>query len=345
MRHPGPSGITKWCTKQVVGSSPGHHPRPSTMPCWGVRGHAMQCETVVQGPLSHLGCDALSAQGIRSSAPMFPASLLSFRCQCWGDSSGIRNFPMSLPVQCARTQKAKSQGVVDQFKDAMSEDSVAAHEVAAFAIRSPPAERNNRKTVIAWGQYLRRYTQKTSQKHGEKESPFTKQTWMEWEKYYNNLCLDRDNEGYKVRLQLWLPVNKYRARERKSNISNEVLEGSQSLKGCAPEDLQALKDRARKRQAGFADKWLEMPTRQDRHYWNGPWMVMTRCLQKKTKRLSSTRTEIHPRAQELQSHASWYLTFGWASSTSARMSGKRGLWDPNHQRHVLVAHAGPTFLW
>eukprot|EP00974_Lingulodinium_polyedra_P031151 2997866-Lingulodinium_polyedra.AAC.1 len=72
----------------------------------------------------------------------------------------------------------------------------------------------------------------------------------------NDPKVERDNEGYKGRLQLWVPLGKKRKRMEDIGMESCVLHGGAVEKKPKDHDTKVLQDHARDREMNFSSDWM-----------------------------------------------------------------------------------------
>lgn len=154
--------------------------------------------------------------------------------------------------------KAQGQEAEQMMAQVLADDEKAAHEVAMFSKINPPDKKYARKKLIQWASYLQKQYRKTSTKESSGEVPMTMQafkchcenvlglTEQEWKGWWAELLADktvqRDSEGFRGRLQLWVSMGKRRDVASETGIVHELQEGSNQIKNCSDHDRQVLVD-------------------------------------------------------------------------------------------------------
>ena len=77
-----------------------------------------------------------------------------------------------------------------------------------------------------------------------------------WSELENDPRVDRDNLGFRGRMQLWIPQSLKRIRDRERGVSDEVTESSAGMKNYQPHGLQVLIDHADGQKTSMADKFI-----------------------------------------------------------------------------------------
>lgn len=175
-------------------------------------------------------------------------------------SSQCRFCAMHKRSEDAMKYQAKAQGqeAEQMMAQVLADDEKAAHEVAMFSKINPPDKKYARKKLIQWASYLQKQYRKTSTKESSGEVPMTMQafkchcenvlglTEQEWKGWWAELLADktvqRDSEGFRGRLQLWVSMGKRRDVASETGIVHELQEGSNQIKNCSDHDRQVLVD-------------------------------------------------------------------------------------------------------
>lgn len=170
--------------------------------------------------------------------------------------------------------QARQQGQEAQklMSTVLNDDDKAREAVSQFALDNPPDQKHKRKKLIEWASYLKKHYIAVSSKDKWNEKPMTKQafkahcegnlglTEVEWQGWWQELLddpnVERDNEGFRGRLQLWIPLGKERERARETGIANELHQGSRQIKNANDKDIQVLKDHAHRQKVSFGDDFI-----------------------------------------------------------------------------------------
>ena len=76
--------------------------------------------------------------------------------------------------------------------------------------------------------------------------------------HLNDPKIERDNEGWKGRLQLHIPLGKKTLYGKQVGMERFVMPGSNQLKNPSDHDSQVLKDHVKRHDESVADEWLQL---------------------------------------------------------------------------------------
>ena len=126
-----------------------------------------------------------------------------------------------------RQARKQCKEAITRIAEILRDHANASHEVAEFAKINHPDKRYQRKQIIQWFPYFKKYYEGTYNTHEDGEVPMTKEARKkhcekvfgfttteadQWRKeLYDNPKLDCDNKGFQGRLQLWVPIGARRA--------------------------------------------------------------------------------------------------------------------------------------
>ena len=77
-----------------------------------------------------------------------------------------------------------------------------------------------------------------------------------WKEFYNNPRIERDNEGPKGRLQLWVPKGQSRLTDKARFSESTTTQGSKPLKDPKASDIEMLQDHVKRQQQSVVDPFF-----------------------------------------------------------------------------------------
>ncbi|CAK9082469.1 Uncharacterized protein SCF082_LOCUS39189 [Durusdinium trenchii] len=143
------------------------------------------------------------------------------------------------------------------FCEAMKDDITAKNEVLAFCEMNPPDQRYARKQCIDWAAFKQKHGRRTEIIDRSKCTPMWEGEFLKWaenvkalpeaeakawwKEPLNNPRIERDNDGYKGRLQLWVPKSVARLTDKSKFTESAAEQGSKPIKDPKAEDVNMLK--------------------------------------------------------------------------------------------------------
>ncbi len=130
-----------------------------------------------------------------------------------------------------------------------------------------------KKTLVDWSAFKRRYGVKTSNGAHHRAKPFTRaafiirytsklgltqqeaEAW--WTEFDEKPVIGRDNDGYKGAKQLFIPVGKMHVKSKEKFVENAQIEGSSQMKKPADAQRAVLKDHVLQHIASHGDTFLQ----------------------------------------------------------------------------------------
>ena len=127
----------------------------------------------------------------------------------------------AMAYQAKAAEAAGQEGAVEAFSNAMASDYTAGVEVSKFAELNPPHQLYAKKQFIDWANFVESHGKRVSETDRSKAKPMWKCEFMKWcmdvkalteqeaSDWWSELEADpavqRDNLGFRGRLQLWVP--------------------------------------------------------------------------------------------------------------------------------------------
>lgn len=181
----------------------------------------------------------------------------------------------SMAYQAKKAEEGGVSGAKEAFNKAMSDDFSAKQEIDKFCELNPPDQRYSRKAFLDWADFRKSYGQRTDVIDRSKCKPMWEGEFMLWaqnekalskseaeswwKEYFNDPRVERDHDGYKGRLQLWIPAGHSRLTDKSTYIDSATSQGCKPLKDPKPEDVQMLQAHVKRQRQSVVDGWFTNP--------------------------------------------------------------------------------------
>ena len=188
------------------------------------------------------------------------------------NSRFCKDHKRSYDSMAYQAKKSATPGAEEAFKSAMEDDITAKNEVLKFAELNPPDQRYARKQFIDWAAFKQLHGQKTEFINRSKCTPMWEGEFLYWaqtvkalpkadaeawwHEHLNNPRIERDNDGYKGRLQLWIPKGLSRITDKSKFVEAVAEQGSKPLKDPNSEDIKMLKEHVLRQQQSLVDPFF-----------------------------------------------------------------------------------------
>lgn len=178
----------------------------------------------------------------------------------------------SMAYQAKVAEKNGHTDAQAAFTAAMSDDISAKNEIAKFCELNPPDQRYARKQFIDWAAFKTLHGQKTEIIDRSKCAPMWEgefiawaknvkalpeaeaQAW--WKEHLSNPRIDRDHDGYKGRLQLWIPKGISKITDKSKYTESFSEQGNKPLKDPKETDIDMLKEHVLRQQHSVVDPFF-----------------------------------------------------------------------------------------
>ena len=168
----------------------------------------------------------------------------------------------AMAYQAKKVEKEGEEGAVDAFKSAMENDYTASVEISNFARENLPEQMYVKKKFIDWARFKTMYGRSVTDTDRTKAKPMWKGEFIKWatgvkalsdaeaeewwDEYERNPAIQRDQNGYKGRLQLWIPNMKSKLLDESSFVASQQEQGNQPIKNPDSEKIQMLRDHVKR---------------------------------------------------------------------------------------------------
>ena len=178
----------------------------------------------------------------------------------------------SMAYQARKAEESGEVGAVQAFQAVMGDDVTAKSEICKFCELNPPDSRYARKSFIDWTCFTKMYGHRTEiidrskckpMWEGEfllwaqNEKALTKaeaESW--WQEYLNDPRVERDNDGYKGRLQLWVPCGVSKLTDKSKYTDSVAQQGCKTLKNPKAEDIEMLQTHVKRQRQSVVDPFF-----------------------------------------------------------------------------------------
>ena len=136
----------------------------------------------------------------------------------------------SMAYQAKKAEGNGEEGAVKAFQLAMQDDYTAKSEICRFCELNPPDSRYARKNFIDWAAFKQKHGKRTEIIDRSKCKPMWEGEFMQWatgekalskseaeawwKDFLNDPRIERDNDGFKGRLRLWIPKGNSRITDK-----------------------------------------------------------------------------------------------------------------------------------
>ena len=178
----------------------------------------------------------------------------------------------SMAYQAKKAEQQGEGGAVQAFNNSMADDFSAKAAIEKFCEANPPDQRYARKSFIDWADFKKTYGQRTDIIDRSKCKPMWEgefimwamnekalpkaeaENW--WKEHYNNPRIERDNEGYKGRLQLWIPTGPSKLVDKSRFTESNTSQGSKPMKNPTPADVEMLQEHVKRQRQSVVDPFF-----------------------------------------------------------------------------------------
>ena len=146
----------------------------------------------------------------------------------------------AMKYQAGAQQKIDGEALTLMNK-LLSDDILAGIEVEKFGKQNPPDKKYLRKQLVQWASYLKISYKNVFTKEENTEVPMTQAAFNKyceltlgltdvetkdwWKELYSNPKTERDTDGFKGRVQFWIPTGKMRASGSETGVNDQVHQG------------------------------------------------------------------------------------------------------------------------
>ena len=179
----------------------------------------------------------------------------------------------AMAYQAKKAEANGEAGAVEAFQNATQDDFSAKQAIEAFAEMNPPDSRYARKTFIDWADFKKTYGHRTEMIDRAKCKPMWEGEFMNWAQnekaltkveaeqwwkdYFNDPKIERDNDGYKGRLQLWIPTSMSKITDKARFIESAMAQGSKPMKEPTQEDISMLQTHVKRQHQSVVDPFFK----------------------------------------------------------------------------------------
>ena len=148
--------------------------------------------------------------------------------------------------------------------------------VGAYALKNPPDKKYQKKQLFDVCGYFKQKYATTATAERDDERPMTREAFGKhcenllgltepeaaswWQELEDNPATERDQKGFRGRLQLWIPLGESRQRKREKGVTDGVVQESKKMKNSSDHDLQVLSDHVLRQRTSMADSFLTSET-------------------------------------------------------------------------------------
>lgn len=179
----------------------------------------------------------------------------------------------SMAYQAKKAEANGEAGAVEAFQNAMQDDFSAKQAIEDFAELNPPDSRYVRKTFIDWADFKKTYGHRTEMIDRAKCKPMWEGEFMNWAQnekaltkveaeqwwkdYFNDPKIERHNDGFKGRLQLWIPTSTSKITDKARFIESAMNQGSKAIKEPTQDDVQMLRAHVKRQHQSVVDPFFK----------------------------------------------------------------------------------------
>ena len=179
-----------------------------------------------------------------------------------------------MAYQAKQREDAGDEEAKQAFEAAMSNDYTAGQEVAKFAERNPPDQKYARKSFIDWTAFKEVHGKKITYTDRNKTKPMWRGEFILWatrkkaltqieaEDWWAELekdpKIERDNGGYKGRLQLWIPNITYKLLDKSNYIDRQHEQGNKPINKAKDSDINMLRAHLKRQRMDACDEFLHI---------------------------------------------------------------------------------------
>jgi hypothetical protein len=177
----------------------------------------------------------------------------------------------AMKYQAAAQQKIDGEAL-NLMNKLLSDDILAGIEVEKFGKQNPPDKKYLRKQLVQWASYLKISYKNVFAKEENTETPMTQAAFNKyceltlgltdvetkdwWKDLYSNPKTERDTEGFKGRVQLWIPTGKMRTTGSETGVNDQVHQGGNQIKSADERDVNVLKKHVLNQDADLSSQWF-----------------------------------------------------------------------------------------
>ena len=178
----------------------------------------------------------------------------------------------SMAYQAKKAEEQGEAGSVEAFNNSMADDFSAKAAIEKFCEINPPDQRYSRKSFIDWADFKKTFGQRTDIIDRSKSKPMWEGEFISWamnekalpkaeaeqwwKEHYNNPRIERDNDGYKGRLQLWIPTGSSKLVDKSRFSESSTSQGSKPMKNPTSADVEMLQEHVKRQRQSVVDPFF-----------------------------------------------------------------------------------------
>ena len=178
----------------------------------------------------------------------------------------------AMAYQAKKADQNGEDGALAACNQSMQDDFSAKQALEIWTEKNPPDSRYTRKAFIDWADFRKTFGQRTEIIDRSKCKPMWEGEFIQWattekalpkseaeqwwKEFYNNPRIERDNEGPKGRLQLWVPKGQSRLTDKARFSESTTTQGSKPLKDPKASDIEMLQDHVKRQQQSVVDPFF-----------------------------------------------------------------------------------------